>query len=171
MKPWEISDRDLAIIEGQLAEQCRLNQDPLHCLEWGAGGSTIQFPEFLHKLGHSFDYVSIEYNLAWYQKVVGEISARSLSSVQVRLEQCDGNPHKEPMDSYVDYPLTLGKRFNFMFVDGRKRRRCLLVASRLLAPGGVVILHDAEREWYHSAFQEFTNHSQMGDKLWIGRMD
>lgn len=75
------------------------------------------------------------------------------------------------MDTYVKHPLGLGRRFNFIFVDGRHRRRCLITASKLLAVGGVVVLHDAKREYYHSAFEHFTSHWFAGDDLWIGRID
>ena len=44
------------------------------------------------------------------------------------------------LDAYVAYPATLDRRFDFIFVDGRKRRRCLIEAAQLLKPNGAVVL-------------------------------
>lgn len=172
MTPLDISKKDLAIIREQLIAQCQLNQTAtLECFEWGAGGSTVEFPKVTLPYAR-FRWMSIEHSREWKNKVQAELEREGLSKfVQVILEPCEGNPFEQPMDDYVEWPFRFEKRFNFIFVDGRKRRRCLLVASKLLARGGVVILHDAQREWYHSAFRAFANHSRVGDMLWIGRIN
>jgi hypothetical protein len=72
------------------------------------------------------------------------------------------------LDAYVDAPAQLGGSFDVVMVDGRKRRRCLIEGSRLVASDGVVLLHDAHREYYHSAFSEFAQSHRIGDDLWIG---
>jgi SAM-dependent methyltransferase len=72
------------------------------------------------------------------------------------------------MDAYVDLPSRLGRKFDFIFVDGRKRRRCLLEAARLLKPGGVAVLHDAYRPYYQCAFMQFAAQQPIGEILWIG---
>jgi len=48
--------------------------------------------------------------------------------------------------------------FNLILVDGRERVRCLEVASKLLAPLGIVILHDSCRMRYEPAW-DFFKHS------------
>lgn len=72
------------------------------------------------------------------------------------------------MDAYVDLPGRQGRRFDVVLVDGRKRRRCLLQASGLLADGGVALLHDAWRPYYHCAFDAYAAQRRIGDILWIG---
>lgn len=72
------------------------------------------------------------------------------------------------MDDYVAYPGTLGKRFDVIVVDARKRRRCLIEAASLLNPRGVAILHDAYRPYYHCAFRNFRSHRMLGEVLWVG---
>ena len=72
------------------------------------------------------------------------------------------------MDDYVDYPRRLGRQFDLILVDGRKRRRCLIEASHLMKPGGVTLLHDAHREYYACAFEEFYVQSRIGTILWTG---
>lgn len=45
-------------------------------------------------------------------------------------------------------PRKLDKRFDLIFVDGRRRVACMEAAKGLLADDGVLILHDSEREEY-----------------------
>lgn len=169
MKPLDVSDRALAIVQETIG-----NIDApgvVDCLEWGSGGSTIVFPKYIKDCGVRFRWQSIEHDPAWRQRVAEAALSAGLLSVAVSLVRCDGDPYRQPMDDYVDYPLSLGRRFHFVFIDGRKRRRCLEVAAKLLAVGGVVVLHDAERQYYHCAFNHFTRHELVGDKLWRGWID
>lgn len=75
------------------------------------------------------------------------------------------------LDGYVSLPARTGRRFDLVLVDGRKRRRCLLEAARLLRPGGVVLLHDAWRPYYRRGFAAFPHHRRFGDLLWAGALD
>jgi predicted O-methyltransferase YrrM len=53
--------------------------------------------------------------------------------------------------SYIRYPATLGMAFDVVLVDGRARCFCMPEGFRLLRPGGILILHDAQRTEYHTA--------------------
>ena len=75
------------------------------------------------------------------------------------------------LDSYIEDPAHLGARFDVIVIDGRKRRRCLLQARTLLAPGGVVILDDASRGYYQCAWQHYPAWQRLGEDLWIGAAD
>jgi hypothetical protein len=68
---------------------------------------------------------------------------------------------------YVSLPASLGRRFDIVIVDGRKRRRCLLEASRFLSDNGIVILHDAWRSYYQCAFEAYESGTRVGDELWV----
>ena len=59
-----------------------------------------------------------------------------------------------PLDEYVDYPTLLGLKFDFVIVDGRKRRRCIEVSKKIVSEDGVIILHDAQRPYYWPACQD-----------------
>ena len=72
------------------------------------------------------------------------------------------------LDDYVALPASLDRRFDIVVVDGRKRRRCLLEASRLLTDSGIVILHDAWRTYYQCAFEAYPFTRRIGDELWVG---
>ncbi len=71
------------------------------------------------------------------------------------------------LDAYVDYPGRQGRRYDVVLVDGRKRRRCLVAASRMLAGQGVALLHDAWRPYYDCAFGAFRSDRRIGDILRI----
>lgn len=72
------------------------------------------------------------------------------------------------LDAYVDFPRTVERRFDVILVDGRKRRRCLLTALDIVDNGGVVLLHDAFRTYYHCAMVKYPASAFIGDELWIG---
>jgi hypothetical protein len=85
----------------------------------------------------------------------------------------DGSPTRSddrlrPMDDYVATPARLARRFHAVIVDGRKRDRCLREAARLVDERGVVLLHDAQRPYYHAALSSFRSGRRMGDEWWIG---
>lgn len=75
---------------------------------------------------------------------------------------------KVKMDTYVQFPGTLGRKFDFVLVDGRHRRDCLLHVCSWLADTGIVILHDAYRPYYHCSFKSYPVSSFLGDILWVG---
>ena len=83
--------------------------------------------------------------------------------------------HKEDrladLDAYVDFPAAQNRRFDLVLVDGRKRRRCVRRAADLLAPGGITMLHDAWRPYYHCGFDAYRSHRRIGDILWVGTQE
>lgn len=72
------------------------------------------------------------------------------------------------LDDYVSLPSKLDTEFDLVLVDGRQRRRCLLEAMPLLHRRGAALLHDAQRPYYHCAFDEFVSGRRIGDEFWIG---
>jgi len=165
MKPW-MSKRDIKSIKHLILET---EKDYLSILEWGVGGSTKYFTKFMSKHNINYDWLSLEYNKNWYNK----IKALNIRNVSIVLFSVSNNKIKQRhtnMDDYVNYPLTLNKTFDLILVDGRKRRRCLINASKLLNNNGIVLLHDANRKYYHCAFGNFHECTFISPLLWIGRM-
>lgn len=115
-------------------------RSPARVLEWGPGHSTRQLAALLP----GAEIVSIEHDADWYAHWQSHLDSR----VDLRLL-----PLGERYGQYAA-PDVRGL-FDLIFVDGRWRRRCLLTAAKRLAPGGVVVVHDAQREWYHPAFEKF----------------
>jgi hypothetical protein len=137
---------------------------PRHCLEWGSGGSTralLERCEFIDT------YHSVEHDGEWADKVRKHVQDPRLSLHHVAADKplgagrhaeaeivaWDARAEQDPtiLASYVRFPSTLGRAFDFVLVDGRARRFCLKAGFELLRPGGVIVLHDAQREQYHDA--------------------
>lgn len=147
---------------------------PLSVLEWGSGGSTVYFTKFLRDRSIPYQWYSIEYNKVWFKKVTEAIGGNGTNDTLVQLFDVGNTKLKQrntPMDDYVGWASSLGIKFDLILVDGRKRRRCLLEAAKLLFPGGLVVLHDAQREYYHCSFSSFTYHKFLAHKLWVGAQD
>ena len=138
----------------------------LDVLEWGSGWSTLYFSKFIEQLGNNYKWTSLEYNLAWFNKIAEYIENLNVAIFLFDVGNNDLFQRDTNMDKYVDYPLNF--KFDMVIVDGRKRRRCLLNAAKILKPGGTVFLHDAERNYYHCAFKEFKNGKFLSKKLWSG---
>lgn len=173
----------------------------LNIFEYGSGFSTVYFAKFLRQNNVNFHVDAVDNHEGWYGRVKGMIEEEGLQN-QVTLhlhsflpfwekEGWDWNvspavgkfapAHKEEIN-YVQKPLTLGKKFDFILVDARFRRRCLEVASQALKQNGIVILHDAERSHYHPTTKAYP-HSQFIDsghfypfekmthRMWMGSLD
>lgn len=142
---------------------------PLEILEWGSGGSTHHFTDFLEKNNIPYTWTSLEYNKNWYQKISKEVVENQ--KIQMYLFDVGNNSLRQRetnMDGYINFPKTTGKKFDLMLVDGRKRRRCVLTAKDILSPKGVVFLHDAQRKYYQCVFDVFPGSRLLGVSLWRG---
>lgn len=167
MKPWmqneEIALYEAIILARHPARVCDV-------LEWGAGGSTAHFSRVLESIGCPRSWLTLEHDETWFERA----RAVSPSWVQFRLVPTGGD-RKQPelWSSYFDPPELRGRHFDLILVDGRMRRRCLENAATLLRDGNsLVILHDAERSHYHSAFNRFAEGRFLGKRVWVGhRLD
>jgi len=138
---------------------------PRVALEWGAGGSTA----FLLREVKSLELLaSIEHDAAWFENVGASIDDPRLqlrcvvpdvppTAEELRIKRgqqvWDARAEQEPalMATYVATADSFGSHFDFVFVDGRARRFCLRRGWELLRPGGLMVLHDAQRTEYHDA--------------------
>lgn len=110
--------------------------------EYGSGYSTLYFAKFLRKKNKKFMMYSVDSSIDWHKRVKKLIDRNHLGeSVKTFYE---GNEQ-----DYAHYLKRFSRKFDFILVDGRFRRRCLEVVAHCLADGGVVFLHDAERPYYH----------------------
>ncbi len=131
---------------------------PMRCLEWGGGLSTLQFPALL-PAGAS--WTSIEHDTGWAHTLAGLVAAQTdpQRTVQVRhvppdVAEFRGDGTAEEFRSYLR-AANEGAPYDLIFIDGRARAACLDAAWDLLAPGGIVILHDANRDAYLKATGRF----------------
>lgn len=102
---------------------------PRKCFEWGSGWSTVFFPRFFPNA----EWISVEH-LAGYVKIL--------------------TPHLPPNAIILPRPIhgnyvsdalnwVKGQPFDFVFVDGERRRDCLKMAAQILRKGGIVVKHDS----------------------------
>jgi len=137
---------------------------PKRFLEWGSGGSTI---DFLKRYASIERMVSIEHHPLWYEKVKAATSDPRLSyflkeatskepdrqffglyrGARQAWRKCAEND-RSVFKEYVDHPTTLGMKFDCIFVDGRARKFCIETGWEILESGGLMIIHDAQREEY-----------------------
>lgn len=150
---------------------------PKTMLEWGSGGSTKAFLEqlpFIEKL------VSLEHDKAWFERVSQLVKDDRLEFHHVGPDVAPpprGETKEERqvykawekrcetdlscMKQYVGFPATLDTVFDFILVDGRARCFCLAEGWKLLRPGGIIMLHDAQREEYRAAIEA------LGRVIWL----
>lgn len=124
-------------------------------LEWGCGGSTVHLVRKLAESGRTFRWIAIEHSSEWERRVAAEVDGLPVEILRHDKTEIVSGPLgrsvRVPTLEYVNRPLSLGLRFDLILVDGRRRARCIAVAREVLAPGGVILLHDAQRHHYHKA--------------------
>lgn len=189
-----MSDKDADLFEAILLRKMPAS-GLLNVLEWGSGRSTVYFSNLLMERGKQFFWNSLEYDREYFLGSLEPVLAESaqfskseedgrivFASQNIRIDVFDygklspflreqAKDRLVSMDDYIGLPARLGNKFDVVLVDGRKRRLCTLEAKELLKPGGVVIVHDAYRPYYHCAFETYTSQQFIGDILWIGSND
>ena len=143
---------------------------PTRIVEWGSGGSTRAWPSLVPRLSL---LVSVEHHGPWYERVQATLhdsrvryglclpraqdseptfpptTPEEKTTYRAWCDRCEEDP--SIMADYIGYPASVadGVPFDIAFVDGRARVPCAAEALRILRPGGVVLVHDTQREEYH----------------------
>jgi len=112
---------------------------PKKVLEFGTGKST----ELLAHYPSVESLTSVEHDIYYYRKIL----VTDLPKTDIVYE-----PN---LDEYCRVGLPGG--YDFVFVDGRERSRCLLNIKESLNPRHAVLIHDAEREQYQEAIKTYTH--------------
>ena len=164
------SRRDISIIKEELLA---VRDHKLQVFEWGSGRSTIFYAKLLHSAGREFDWYAVDNSPEWFERSRSEVvRARLSGQVHVYCSEFPAfwqipgynysnvilpNPWSDSASvaDYVNLPKKLEIAFDLIVVDGRFRRRCLQIAKEVLAPNGVVILHDADRTHYHPPLSDY----------------
>ncbi len=170
-RPW-MRKRELEIVTEILRKK-----QPEYCLEWGAGYSTLQFPVLSDQVKQ---WISVEHDDDWAVKINSMNMNNKVSVVCVKPNN-DVSPGAEKYNDYkdyIEYPDSLGLKFDYIFIDGRARSECLAKARALLNTQGIVVVHDANRSDYHKAFTPYKEQILFSDMryvkgggCWIGSND
>jgi len=126
-----MSNAEIKIIDDLLDEH-----KPKFCLEWGSGNSTVYFPSKHPFIKH---WLAVEHN-GHYVRYLESILPDNASVIWVDQEW------------YID-SVKLGRKFDFIFIDGQDREECLDEAMRMLNPNGFILLHDSGRPEYQGFIQ------------------
>jgi SAM-dependent methyltransferase len=160
-------------IERRLFPGCRV-------LEWGSGGSTLWLAD---RLPPGASLTSVEHHPEWHARVAARIGSRE--GVRLILAEPDGpvganatiaEEDPAPLGRYLH--AADGQAYDVILVDGVARVACMDHARSLLAPGGVVYLHDAHRPWYDAGKALYLDHGTIGPgedypgpMLWWGALE
>lgn len=135
--PW-MNIKEIKLVEKYLKSEMKM-------FEWGAGGSTLHFPEFV-----SF-YRSIEHNEEWFEKVKKEI----INNTEIHLVPNDAPrtmpTQKHQFETYINSIDKFDDKFYDAFlIDGRARGWCAEKALDYCTKDTIVFIHDYwNRPQYH----------------------
>jgi len=118
-------------------------------LEWGAGSSTIWFPNNTTIKS----WLAIEHNEKYIEYLKDKVSDK----VELSL--------RTTHHSYLD---VISRRFDLILIDGLYRDECLERAFDLLNPRGIILLHDAGRKAYHDFYDKYPHEIVFEGEGWLG---
>lgn len=145
--PW-LTDSAIDFLQNHLTA----NQN-LVMLEFGTGSSTLWFSKRVKKL------VSIEHDVRWHPHVQAELAKQGCTNVDYRLIR---SKYYNECDTFAD------NYFDLILIDGKDRVECVEHCMRILKPGGILMLDNAERPIYKPIY-EMLNDWQFFKTTQIGK--
>lgn len=133
-----MSEQEIKVISGTL------NKNDI-MLEWGSGGSTNYFPQFVK------EYYSIEHDETWFNQIRPGVPA----NVNYHFVPVDSAltkvTKKHQVQTYIDFVDHFKvKKFDKVLIDGRGRGWCAEKIIPYLKEDSIVFIHDYwERPNYH----------------------
>jgi hypothetical protein len=116
-------------------------------LEWGSGITT----QILARYGEGWGsrlLLSMDENQAYQASVFENIEKPSFVRMKTIDQQGPGKSQRDPEVNYSTYPLTIGHKFDLIFIDGRRRMECAFISAMLSHHRTIVIIHDYRRARY-----------------------
>ncbi len=116
-------------------------------LEWGAGNTSLAIAEMREELSvdrlttidDNADYLAaVRRQLSWWSG----FEAHHADLMGPKLSD------RDPEANYATLPLTWGRTFDFIYIDGRRRLECALVAWLVGHSQTIVAIHDYRRGRY-----------------------
>lgn len=106
--------------------------------EYGSGASTLWLAQ------HAKSVVSVEHDVAWYEKVRATLP----DNAQVVLQPSRGETSDDISAPYAACIRDYGPPFDIIVVDGMERNACARLASTMLSDSGIVIFDNSHRQSY-----------------------
>jgi hypothetical protein len=119
-------------------------------LEWGAGHTTGLFVEHLEKVGCK-RFVSMDDYGPYMETVAAEFKDRPWFHPVVQNREGMMRSQQDPELAYSTHPLIYGEKFDFIYIDGRRRMECAMTAALLCHETTTVVIHDYKRGRYQTA--------------------
>lgn len=151
--------------------------------EYGSGGSSLFISDRVEVI------YSIEHDKLWFENVKTVIQKESIENINYKLSppvaemsdpkkscsdphnylSCMGEFKNLNFENYVksidEFP---DNQFDLVIIDGRARPSCILHAIAKIKVGGILLVDNADRNYYLSSFPEFHLQQQWDKKKFIG---
>ena len=124
-----------------------LKTGPRSILEWGSGLTTLVFSELGRSWGTEL-LLTIDNYKAYQESIF--LGRETPSFVRMAALDIDGpsKSQRDPELNYSSFPLSLRRKFDLIFIDGRRRVECAYIAALLSHSDTLVIVHDYRRGRY-----------------------
>lgn len=118
-------------------------------LEWGSGLTTLVLSELGSSWGTEI-LLTIDNYQAYQESIF--LGRMTPSFVKMAALDIDGpsKNQRDPELNYSNFPLSLGRKFDLIFIDGRRRVECAFIAALVSHADTLVIVHDYRRGRYQS---------------------
>ena len=116
-------------------------------LEWGTGHTTLAMLELRNQLAID-NLFSIEDNQSFLDQLLPQLPQWSGFHPICLDLQGPKLGDRDPELNYSTWPLSLKRKFDFIFIDGRRRMECAFIATLLCHADTIVMLHDYRRARY-----------------------
>ena len=118
-------------------------------LEWGAGHTTLALAQMREEMAVA-SLVTIDHDADYLATVCSQMP--KWPQFEAHYADLTGPKlsDRDPEPNYATLPLSWGRTFDFIYIDGRRRLECALIATLLSHPGTIVAMHDYRRERYQA---------------------
>lgn len=151
-----------------------LLQNASNIVEFGIGGSTLMAVEATNIQTIN----SVESDKAWVEKLTGHPAiAGAVKCGRLRLHQIDigptskwGKPNGKPTAAWREYYEAIWRladvdQLDLVFIDGRFRVQCALMAAISCRAGTRVVIHDYFTRPYYQEIEAFLDYVAKADSL------
>jgi predicted O-methyltransferase YrrM len=126
--------------------QAHAGREGANILEWGSGISTLMFADFIR--GNGGLLTTLDDNGPYQRAVLDAVENRSQVAAHVADLIGTRESQSDTGLNYSTLPLAFKDRFDLIYIDGRRRVECSLIAAIVADSETVVVVHDYRRTRY-----------------------